>query len=384
MACTEARLVANRPHALKTTGPKTEEGTGAPCRKALKHGPTGAGMVIPGEDAEEVARQSAAFLVELAPDGQPTARLLAERVATLAVRLRRSARHEFAATAERDPRCGRHRLRRGPDPPRPSACSGRSMRGRTARSCSRCPRGWTCSTRPWPSCGRSPSRPRATRPAGRATTRRDWPGASAAEARAHAEALGRALDSKATSAGIDAGIVAIMDPDQRARPVGAGSGRRAGRGGAGVPRGGSGRGWTTRPSPARAREAVEPRAGRRRGRRRCWPASTRRPPNGRSIAPSARSARPASRPRHRPPPSNRRRRSPRWPNWSGRPMSCAGIAPGSSRPPSSPRARRWLRFFPGAVEVSASNSGSTIADVKPAPRGQSRFEDRRQRPKLGR
>ena len=101
MACSEARLAANRANALKSTGPKSEEGKEASRRNSLKHGLTGGGVVIPGEDAADVAREAAALRAELAPDGAPMARLLADRVATLSVRLKRSVRHEEAATAQR-------------------------------------------------------------------------------------------------------------------------------------------------------------------------------------------------------------------------------------------------------------------------------------------
>ena len=50
MPVSEARLAANRKNALLSTGPKTEEGK-EHYRNSLKHGLTGAGVVIPDEDA---------------------------------------------------------------------------------------------------------------------------------------------------------------------------------------------------------------------------------------------------------------------------------------------------------------------------------------------
>ena len=40
--------------------------------------------------------------------------------------------------------------------------------------------------------------------------------------------------------------------------------------------------------------------------------------------------------------------------------------------------------FPAEVKVAATAHRSTTADAEPAPRGQSRYEDRSKRPKLGR
>ena len=97
----EARINANRLNALRSTGPRTPEGKAIARGNALTHGLTGQGVVIPGEDAAEVDGRMAQLVRELAKDGSSANRLLAQRAAVLSVRLERSVRHEFAATAER-------------------------------------------------------------------------------------------------------------------------------------------------------------------------------------------------------------------------------------------------------------------------------------------
>ena len=101
MPCSEAQIAANRANALQSSGPKTLAGKLATRRNALKHGLTGQGVVVPGEDAEAIDRRSSRFVAELAGDGSVTTLLLAQRVAVLTVRIERSVRHEFATTAER-------------------------------------------------------------------------------------------------------------------------------------------------------------------------------------------------------------------------------------------------------------------------------------------
>ena len=101
MTCTPAQLEANRRNALLSSGPKTVEGKEASRRNALKHGLTGAGVVIPGEDEGEVARRAEGLGDELAPGGGMMAGILVRRLAALSVRAERSVRHETAATADR-------------------------------------------------------------------------------------------------------------------------------------------------------------------------------------------------------------------------------------------------------------------------------------------
>jgi len=100
MTCSPARLAANRANAAKSTGPRTEEGKARSRENSYKHGLTGAGVVLPAEDAEAVDARFAALLDDLKPDGE-AARLLVGRVALLSVRLERSARQEAAALSAR-------------------------------------------------------------------------------------------------------------------------------------------------------------------------------------------------------------------------------------------------------------------------------------------
>ena len=100
MPASEARIVANRSNALKSTGPKTEEGKARSRGNSLKHGLTGAGVVLPEEDAAEVDRRFVAFRDELKPSGE-VGLILVRRAATLSVRMERGADQESAALAER-------------------------------------------------------------------------------------------------------------------------------------------------------------------------------------------------------------------------------------------------------------------------------------------
>src|SRR5438270_10509757 len=100
MPASEAQILANRANAARSTGPKTEEGKARSRGNALKHGLTGAGVVLPEADAAEVERLSSAFRAELQPPGEVGA-ILVRRLAVLAVRMDRAADHEAAAVAER-------------------------------------------------------------------------------------------------------------------------------------------------------------------------------------------------------------------------------------------------------------------------------------------
>jgi hypothetical protein len=75
-------------------------GPGTPGDKATKHGPTGAGVVLPNEDAAEVERRLAAFQDELKPSGE-VGKALVRRAAICSVRMDRSVEQETAALSER-------------------------------------------------------------------------------------------------------------------------------------------------------------------------------------------------------------------------------------------------------------------------------------------
>jgi hypothetical protein len=100
MPTSEARIRANRQNAAKSTGPKTPGGKEASRANALKHGLTGGGVVLPERDAAEVERLATAFLDEFQVEGE-VGRMLADRMATMAVRMKRSVEQESAALGER-------------------------------------------------------------------------------------------------------------------------------------------------------------------------------------------------------------------------------------------------------------------------------------------
>ena len=106
MAATPKQIAANRANAQKSTGPRTEEGKEIARRNALKHGLTGRGVVIPGEDEHEVANRIALLEDQLAPDGDVVAALLVRQVAIASIRVERAFRHETALAAERMRRAG--------------------------------------------------------------------------------------------------------------------------------------------------------------------------------------------------------------------------------------------------------------------------------------
>ncbi len=69
MAASAAQIAANRANSLLSTGPNTIAGKEASRRNSLKHGLTGAGVVIPGEDEHEVAIRVAALEGQLVGEG---------------------------------------------------------------------------------------------------------------------------------------------------------------------------------------------------------------------------------------------------------------------------------------------------------------------------
>ena len=95
-----AKILANQLNALKSTGPRTPEGKERSKRNALTHGLT-ATVVIPGEEAMEVAFRVALMQDSLAQDDDGMALILAERAGYLSMRLKRCFRHEEALMARR-------------------------------------------------------------------------------------------------------------------------------------------------------------------------------------------------------------------------------------------------------------------------------------------
>ena len=89
--CSEAKITANRLNAKKSTGPRTLEGKAVVAQNALKHGLLAKQDLITGEDPQEFALCRDDLLAELAPTGRMEA-ILAERIVSLAWRLRRAQR----------------------------------------------------------------------------------------------------------------------------------------------------------------------------------------------------------------------------------------------------------------------------------------------------
>ena len=101
MPTSPARIAANQLNARKSTGPRTDAGKAVSRQNAFKHGLTGAGVVIPGEDHAAIVHLVEGFTAEFALEGSAAAHVFARRAALLAVRGERCLRHEIAMTAER-------------------------------------------------------------------------------------------------------------------------------------------------------------------------------------------------------------------------------------------------------------------------------------------
>ncbi len=100
MVCSPARLLANQQNAQRSTGPRTPEGKARSRRNSLKHGMTGAGIVLPSEDEAKIAARFTDFEADLNPKNG-LARYLVERTALLSVRIDRCARQESALLSEK-------------------------------------------------------------------------------------------------------------------------------------------------------------------------------------------------------------------------------------------------------------------------------------------
>jgi len=98
-ATSEARIRANQANAQKSTGPKTEAGKERSRANSLKHGLTGAGVVMVEADAAEVRRRFQAYADETKAVGQ-VGLALAHLAALSSVRMERGADQQSAALAE--------------------------------------------------------------------------------------------------------------------------------------------------------------------------------------------------------------------------------------------------------------------------------------------
>jgi hypothetical protein len=100
MPTSEARIAANKANAARSTGPRTSLGKSKSRENALKHGLTGDGIVLQGEDATEVERLQRNYEADLKPSSD-LGRTLVRRMALMTVRMDRSEVQERANLADR-------------------------------------------------------------------------------------------------------------------------------------------------------------------------------------------------------------------------------------------------------------------------------------------
>ena len=86
---TQARILANRLNAQRSTGPKTTQGKALVSQNALKHGLSARHDVITSESQADFDLHREALLAELAPQ-DPMESMLAERIVSLSWRLKRA------------------------------------------------------------------------------------------------------------------------------------------------------------------------------------------------------------------------------------------------------------------------------------------------------
>jgi hypothetical protein len=88
------QIEANRKNSLKSTGPLTDEGKEQSRRNALKHGLTGAGVVLPEDVEEAVEERYEQWAQEFGP-ATPYQRFLVEQISVNSVRLQQCTRQEI-------------------------------------------------------------------------------------------------------------------------------------------------------------------------------------------------------------------------------------------------------------------------------------------------
>jgi len=89
----EQRIRANRENALRSTGPRTDEGKAAVRFNALKHGLLAEAALLPNEDGAELQRLIESVHAELGPVGEVETQLT-DRIVSCLWRLRRVIRVE--------------------------------------------------------------------------------------------------------------------------------------------------------------------------------------------------------------------------------------------------------------------------------------------------
>ena len=85
MPTSEARIAANRLNSARSTGPRTDAGKAASRANALKHGLTGAGVVMTDEQATDAGRLADELTLEMRPTTK-LGQILVQRLAAHAVR----------------------------------------------------------------------------------------------------------------------------------------------------------------------------------------------------------------------------------------------------------------------------------------------------------
>ena len=100
MPISEAKLLANRRNASRSTGPKTPEGKARSRRNALKHGLTGSGVALPTEDQAEISDRFIGLQNGMQPKTD-AGELLLRRFAFLSVRIERCEKHDTVETSRR-------------------------------------------------------------------------------------------------------------------------------------------------------------------------------------------------------------------------------------------------------------------------------------------
>jgi hypothetical protein len=99
MSTSQARILANQANAKLSTGPKSPEGKERSRANSLKHGLTGAGIVMPAADAAEVQSRADAIAAETNASGV-VGHSLARIAALNSVRIERGADQQAAALTE--------------------------------------------------------------------------------------------------------------------------------------------------------------------------------------------------------------------------------------------------------------------------------------------
>jgi hypothetical protein len=103
------QIEANRRNALRSTGPRTDDGKATVARNAVKHGIFTCDLLVEGEDPQHLADHCDKLLADIAPQNYAE-QLLAERIISATWRLRRLAaaeqhHHQSLADEERETLC---------------------------------------------------------------------------------------------------------------------------------------------------------------------------------------------------------------------------------------------------------------------------------------